>query len=179
MTIWIKTPNLKYNIWSVLVLLSCNILEMSWTPQQLQVYWACRSPHTPYILRKYWRYIYILFSLKSELVTRILGSNHCAQLCDEWILSPGFFVSSLLNLAQMMGRPPAVLRRKSCGEKGWPMELSEKAHFCLKLLDYSFYNQINSGDCKALWNVRCTIQVGGRIWNIGGQVLRWKTLYLK
>ena len=32
----------------------------------------------------------------------------------------------------------------------------------------------HSADCKALWNARKTIQVGARIWNIGGQVLRWK-----
>ena len=36
-----------------------------------------------------------------------------------------------------------------------------------------------SGDCKALWNALWTIQVGGQIWNNGGQVLRWKTIYLK
>ena len=36
-----------------------------------------------------------------------------------------------------------------------------------------------SGDCKALWNSLWTIQVGGQIWNNGGQVLRWKTIYLK
>ena len=34
----------------------------------------------------------------------------------------------------------------------------------------------HSGNCKALRNAWKTIQVGGRIWNIGGQVLRWKLL---
>ena len=145
MTIWIKTPNLKYNIWSVLVLLSCNIPEMSWTPQQLQVYWACCRLQPPHSI--FWENIDVTFIfcfLWNPSWWQGYSGPITVPLCTTrgWMnIVSGFLCLVSAELGTNDGRPPAALRWKSSGSKGWPMELCVKAHFCQKSLGFSFYNQ--------------------------------------
>ena len=126
-----------------MVLLSCNILEMSWTPQQLQVYWACCRLQPPHSI--FWENIDVTFifcflwnpswwqGYSGPITVHNSGMNeYClrvslSRLCWTW--------------HKWWGGHRRLFGGKVVARKGWPMELCVKAHFCQKSLGFSFYNQ--------------------------------------